>query len=301
MKHGKIHIFTDCDLDGAMSYLVYTWFHGSAPVTICRVNDLLNTYKTWLNTHDPDEYSAIYFLDLDTSLNNELIKLIDRENVTIIDHHTSHVENINKYKKANQLVQEYTSACRLIYKIFTDTTDVKLTDAQKLLILLVDDYDSYKLEIPNSYELNTLFWNYTGDRLKKFISEFSTGFTGFNEQQQNAINFHKKKLHNIKTSLNVFETKLPIKSNNYKVVSTFATTCINDVADHIIKTYEADIGLVINTNSNKVSFRKSKECEVDLAKLSQTMCEEGGGHSFAAGGMLCDRFMEISKIFTPIK
>lgn len=300
MKHGKIHIFTDCDLDGAMSYLVYTWFHGKAPVTVCRVNDLLNNYKTWLKTHNPDEYKTIYFLDLDTSNNQELINLIDRENVTIIDHHTSHVENLDKYKKANQLVQEYTSASRLIYKIFTDTTDVKLTDEQKLLILLVDDYDSYKLEIPNSYELNVLFWNYTGDRLKKFNDDFATGFKQFNDQQKNAIHFHAKKLKNVKDSLNVFQTTLPIKTSKYKVVSTFANTCINDVAEHIINTHEADIGLVINTTSNKVSFRKSKKCEVDLARLSQTMCEDGGGHSFAAGGILCDKFMELSKLFTPV-
>lgn len=300
MKHGKIHIFTDCDLDGAMSYLTYTWFCGAAPVTVCRVNDLLNIYKIWLKTHNPDEYDTIYFLDLDTSNNQELINLIDRENVTIIDHHTSHVENLDKYKKANQLVQEYTSAARLLYKIFTDTTDTQLTNEQKLLILLVDDYDSYKLQIPNSYELNVLFWNYTGDRLKKFSTDFASGFTKFNEQQNNAIHFHMKKLQNIKNSLNVFQTTLPIKTSKYKVVSTFANSCINDVADHIIKTYDADIGLVINTTSNKVSFRKSKACEVDLAKLSQSMCESGGGHSFAAGGLLCDKFMEISKLFTPI-
>ena len=146
-----------------------------------------------------------------------------------------------------------------------------------------------------------MFWNYTGDRLKKFITEFGTGFLKFTDQQKNAINFHMKKLQNLKDSLNVFETTLPIKSTKYKVVSTFANSCINDIADHIIKTYEADIGLVINTTSNKVSFRKSTECDVDLAKLSQSMCEDGGGHSFAAGGILCDKFMEISKIFTPIR
>lgn len=300
MKHGKIHIFTDCDLDGAMSYLTYTWFYGPVPVTVCRVNDLLKSYKIWLKSHNPDEYDTIYFLDLDTSNNQELINLIDRENVTIIDHHTSHVENIDKYQKANQMVQEYTSASRLIYKIFSDTTDVQLTNDQKLLILLVDDYDSYKLEIPNSYELNVLFWNYTGDRLRKFVGEFGDGFSQFNDQQKNAIHFHKKKLQNIKDSLQVFETQLPIKSTKYKVVSTFANSCINEVADYIIKTYESDIGLVINTTSNKVSFRKSPDCDVDLAKLSQSMCESGGGHSFAAGGMLCDKFMEISQIFTPI-
>ena len=136
--------------------------------------------------------------------------------------------------------------------------------------------------------------------MKKFISEFGDGFSRFNDQQKNAIHFHKKKLQNIKDSLQVFETQLPIKSLKYKVVSTFATSCINEIADHIIKLYDADIGLVINTKSNKVSFRKSVDCDVDLSKLSQTMCNSGGGHSFAAGGLLCDKFMEISQLFTPV-
>ena len=297
----KVHVFTDCDLDGSASYTAYSWYKGKSPVTVCRVNDLLQSYTAWLKNHNPDDYDHIYFLDLDTSNSNELINLIDRDNVTIIDHHTSHVENLDKYKSANIQVEEYTSACRLIYNLFKkDHPDVSLTDEQKLLILLADDYDSYKLSIPNSWELNILFWNYTGDRLGKFYDDFNLGFSGFTEQQKNAIHFHKKKLANLKRSINVFSATLPIKGGSYKVVSTFANTCINDIADHIIKEYKADIGLVINTGTKKVSFRKSKECEVDLAKLSQSMCEDGGGHSFASGGILCDKFLEISKIFQPI-
>ena len=297
----KVHVFTDCDLDGSASYTVYSWYKGKAPVTVCRVNDLLQSYTAWLKTHNPDDYDQIYFLDLDTSNSNELINLIDRDNVTIIDHHTSHVENLDKYKAANVQVEEYSSACRLIYNLFKkEHPDVTLTDEQKLLILLADDYDSYKLVIPNSYELNVLFWNYTGDRLGKFYDDFHQGFKGFTDQQKNAIYFHKKKLDNLKRSINVFSASLPIKGETYKVVSTFANTCINDIAEHIIDKHEADIGLVINTGTKKVSFRKSKKCDVDLAKLSQSMCEDGGGHSFASGGILCDKFLEISKIFQPV-
>ena len=301
MKTGKVHIFTDCDLDGAMSYLTYCWFNKPTPVTVTRVDNLLKSYKLWLKSHNPDDYEAIYFMDLDTTQDDELLTLIDRDNVIVIDHHTTHVENINNYKNATVHVREYTSASRLVYKIFSDTTDVTITDQQKLLILLVDDYDSYNLKIPNSYELNVLFWNYTGDRLKKFFTEFQTGYNGFNDQQRNAIQFHKKKLHNIKNNLQIYTTQLPIKKDTYKIVSTFADACINEVADHIISEHSADIGLVINIKSGKVSFRKNSSCDVDLSKLSQSMCDVGGGHSFAAGGVICDKFLELSKIFTPIR
>ena len=104
----KVHVFTDCDLDGAASYAVYSWYKGKAPVTVCRVNDLLKSYSVWCKSHNPGDYDQIYFLDLDTSNSDELIELIDRKNVTIIDHHTSHVENLSKYKEsfAKTLIEE---------------------------------------------------------------------------------------------------------------------------------------------------------------------------------------------------
>lgn len=298
----KCHVFTDCDLDGAMSYMLYTWFTDTKPsVTVCRVNDLEKIVDSWLQKHNFKDFDKVYFFDLDVSISDSLIKKVDHPNVYIYDHHLTHTRNIDKYKFSNPTVQEFTSCARLMYRCRNDFTDqIVLDEYQKVLLLMVDDYDSYELQIPNSYELNCLFWNYTGDRLAKFNDEFQSGYKGFSTAQQNIINFHFKKLNNIKNSLQIYTAKIPIKNTTYNVVSTFATACINEVAEHIIKTHQADIGLVINTKTKKVSFRKSKTCDVDLSKLSKTMCDEGGGHEFAAGGILCDKFMNITKVFTQV-
>jgi oligoribonuclease NrnB/cAMP/cGMP phosphodiesterase (DHH superfamily) len=299
----KYHVFTDCDLDGAGSYLVYSWFNKvKSTYTTCRVNDLKTTYKNWASKNNINDYETVYFFDLDVAQDDELISLIDRDNVIIVDHHKSHIERSHVYKNAKTHIVEYTSTTRLLYKIFSESMDgVTLTDAQKLLILMVDDYDSYKLVVPNSYEMNILFWSLTGDRLLKYITDFKIGFTGFNEQHKNMISFYLKKLANIKKDLDVHLANIPIKGTTYKIVVAFADSCINDIADHIIKNYKSDIGMVVNVKTNKVSLRKDQSCEVDLSKLSKTLFDSGGGHEFAAGGLLCDKFLDFAKLFTPLK
>tara|TARA_A100001011_G_scaffold359167_1_gene405469 strand:- start:895 stop:1332 length:438 start_codon:yes stop_codon:yes gene_type:complete len=145
-----------------------------------------------------------------------------------------------------------------------------------------------------------LFWSLTGARFDKFVEMFDEGFTGFNDQQSNIIQLWKNKLDRIKSNLEVYHANVPIKNDNYKIVTAFATECINDIADYIIKKHTADVGLVVNTKSSKVSFRKNKDCKLDLSKFSQSVCDSAGGHTFASGGMLCDKFLQFSQIFKPI-
>lgn len=299
MAKKKYHIFTDCDLDGVCSYITCAWMLDDwCTYTVCRVNDIKKNVTTWLQTNRFEDYDKVFFLDLDVS-SHDVLDIIDKDNVYIYDHHITHVNNIDKYKSAHVSVEEYTSTCKLLYKNTKSLKDT-LTDQQKLLILLGDDYDSYQFKVPNSYELNVLFWSLTGARFDKFVDMFKDGFNGFNEQQLNIIHLWKNKLDRLKSSLEVFTADVPIKDNNYKIVTAFATECINDIADHIIKDNSADVGLVVNTRSNKVSFRKNKECVLDLSKFSQSVCDSAGGHTFAAGGMICEKFLNFSKIFKPV-
>ena len=166
---------------------------------------------------------------------------------------------------------------------------------------MVDDYDSYTLKMPQSYHLNLLFWNYQGDRLQKLYDEFNQGFNGFSKDQQNIINFYQRKLENIKKDLDVHWAEIPIGDKKYKFVSVFASECINEVADHIIKNYKADVGLVVNLKSNKVSLRKNNKCTLKLGSLATKLFDEGGGHDESAGGILCDNFLKFASVFKPMK
>lgn len=296
---GKEFIFTDADLDGAGCYLAFKWCTGKKiPYKCTRAQDFKRDFKEWLATNDIASYKTIYIFDLDVSDHHEML---DYPNIAIIDHHASHIENANKYNKPKTIIKEYSSATKLIYNTFKNDLQ-PLLDEQKMLILMIDDYDSYKLRLPTSYKLNLIFWNYQGNRLYHFIERFEEGFDGFTGAENEIIDFYERKLASIKKKLDVhIACDISIQGSVCKIVSVFATSHINEVADHIIKNYKGDIGFVINTNSNKVSLRKSSKCDVDLQKLASKLFDVSGGHKEAAGGEICEKFLTFSKIFTPLK
>ena len=291
-------IFTDIDLDGAMSCLLFQWISGRrTPYIATRVTDFRASFANWLKNNKLSSFHNVYILDLDVS--NECLELVDKPNIVIIDHHDSHERNKHKYKHAKTFIQSTTSCSKLIYKLLHTQSKIKLTDNHKRLILLVDDYDSYTLQVPGSHELNSIYWNYQGNKVGKFMEQFESGFHGYTSDQKNIIQFYKNKIINVTSGLNVYEADVPFGKNVFRVVSTFADSCINDVADFIIKTHSADIGIVVNEKSNKVSFRKNKACTADLSVLASTIAG-GGGHEYASGGSICDKFALFSKLFKPI-
>lgn len=293
----KSFIFTDCDLDGAGSYMMWPWFTGGCPdYMVTRVNDFESRYKGWLAAGNLDKYDRVYVLDLDVS-SIDCFDLIDNEKVTIIDHHQSHVDNIHKYKHAKLYVSKNTSCIKSVYTLFKKSGK-ELDQAKKMFIAMVDDYDSYTLKIPQSYHLNLIFWNYQGDRLNKLLTDFRNGFNSFTDEQQNIINFYLRKLDNIKKNLDIHHAVIPIGDTKYRFVSVFADECINEVADHVIKNSKADVGMVVNLKSNKVSIRKSKTCELKLGSFATKMFgDNGGGHDDAAGGIINDKFLKFSSLF----
>lgn len=286
------------DLDGAMSYLLFLWFNNNKyiPFISCGVNTFNKSFSTWQNVTNTRR-DIIYILDLDIS--QDSIQLVDRDNIVIIDHHSTHVANQSKYKTAKTFITEESSCAKHIYNLLHKQSEIKLTDAQKYLLLLVDDYDSYRLQLKESHSLNLLFWNYQGDRVAKFVKDFRNGFTGFTDKQLTAIEFYNRSIKQTLSELSVHEARIPISGTKYKFVSTFASKYINDVAHYIIDHHSADIGMVINLETKKVSFRKNKNVDVDVSRIANKLVQ-GGGHKYAAGGKLTDKFLLFSKIFNPI-
>ena len=300
----KIHIFTDCDLDGATSLLAFNWLVNDTNTTstITRVTDFRRSFLEWLKTNNTKDYEKIFIMDLDVS--QDSADIVDLDNVVILDHHETHVDNKSKYKNATAILQKETSCAKLVYNTFKEATP--LTPAKQLMIAIADDYDSYALKIPQSYDMNVVFWNYRGERFAKFKTDFKHGFKAFNHYQKNIIMFHNKKLNKLKDNIQVFKAKIPIKNVETTFVSTFADSCINEIAEYIVEIHSADIGMVVNLKSNKLSIRKSKMCEINLGNLSKKLFS-GGGHAYAAGasignekGELNNNFLNFSKLFKPI-
>ena len=98
-------VFTDFDLDGAGCYLTYKWFNSDKTTDVIplKVTNLREKILSWLNSNSFETYKQIYFFDIDTTA---VADLIDRPNVTIIDHHETHT---HKYKQENGKAFSYFS------------------------------------------------------------------------------------------------------------------------------------------------------------------------------------------------
>jgi hypothetical protein len=181
----------------------------------------------------------------------------------------------------------------LIYDKFGDHL-LHLTDKQLLLIEYIGRYDWYNTEYKESLKLNAIYYNLNSPKTEKFISAFSNGFRDFTVHEKNAIKLYFKKFKDQIEKGQVFKGKV----KQYNVVATFANYAINELAHYLIKRHNADIGVIVNTDANTVSFRRSKQCDVDVSVLAKKLCN-GGGHAAAAGGKLTEQFATLTKEFTP--
>lgn len=295
----KYYIFTDCDLDGTGSYLVFEWMSRARniPYSVVTVNRLLGEVKRWLKSNSFEQYKKVYFFDLDTN-NEELANLIDHKNVVIFDHHDTNDGTV-EYKHARRYIDsDAGSTCRLIYDTLKDNKlATPLTLEQKSLMVLVNDYDSYELKSPISKKLNTVFWNYQGDRLQKFRRDFIDGWQGgFNKFQQNAIILSERQLAKLKSESVIYVGEVMVDGASKVVASTMASSHINDMADWVADETSADISMVVNPKTAKVSFRRrAGDTDFSVVAFAEQVTDECGGHEAAAGGKLCSKFLEFSK------
>jgi oligoribonuclease NrnB/cAMP/cGMP phosphodiesterase (DHH superfamily) len=291
----KVAIWTDVDLDGAASYLVLKWLleKGSYKTTLltCNSSKLRSEFVKWLEHNKISDFDKVFILDLDASIISDLI---DAKNVTIVDHHASHIAKNIKYIHANAHVKECKSTAQLLYETFKSKYDPFITSDQKKLILHVSDYDSYTLALKNSKKLNCLYWTFNGNRVETFASAFKGGFSGFTQMQENAIALYNKKAKEVIDGLQTFCGDI----NGCKVISTFCKTAHNDVADHLVNNCGAQIAVLVNPDAKTVSFRKAPACTVDLSSIAAKLCD-GSGHETAAGGKITDNFLLFTKTLKP--
>jgi hypothetical protein len=138
-----------------------------------------------LSVHNPSNTVV-----LDMGLREEFLPDLDLAHVTFIDHHKSSEKFVDKFKKAKVIYKEYSSNALLTYRLFKE--NITATDAQKTLIALTDDYDSYRLELPNSYDLNIIFWSEYKNKFAEFIKDYYNGFKPFTDSQKRAIAYLRK-------------------------------------------------------------------------------------------------------------
>jgi oligoribonuclease NrnB/cAMP/cGMP phosphodiesterase (DHH superfamily) len=292
------HVFTDADLDGAISYLVLCWFTGKKlPVTVTTKRELPNDLKRFINSNNLNDYSRVYILDLSVC---DVVDVADKPNFVLLDHHPESVECVDSFKNAKVHFAAEGSACRLLYKKLKEAYKTDLTTAQKILISLGHDYDSYTLKNKElAIGLNTLFWNYQGNRLEKFCNRFKDGFENFTQDEIRAIAFYRKKIEKFLNETPIYVGDITIKDSKVKFASIMCDFCINEIAQAVLEKTKCEVCVVVNTNNQRVMFRRSKDSKINMGNLALKLCE-GGGHEAAAGGKITNTFLEFTKLLTSV-
>ena len=294
MNTNYIHVFTDADLDGAISYLTLCWFIGKdLPVTVTTEKAFGEDFKKFSLSNDINNYTRIYVLDLDIC---SYASQLDKPNFSIVDHHFGSIECGYNFKHARHKIEDSGSTCKLLYNVLKNHYNKDIDASKKLLVSIGHDYDSYTLKNRElSIGLNMLFWNLQGNRLEKFKERYKNGFKEFTNEDLKIISFYKNKINKHLQDNHIFSGIIPMGGKNVKVSSVFADFCINEVAQEVITRTNSEVAIIVNPKTESVSFRKASGSDLNMAKLAAKIAE-GGGHPSAAGGKITESFMEFTKL-----
>jgi oligoribonuclease NrnB/cAMP/cGMP phosphodiesterase (DHH superfamily) len=287
----KIQVVTHTDLDGIVSYLVLCWLYGSKldvmGTTPMKLEEdyqkLLSANKTW---------EKIYFLDLDVS---KIGHLIDNNKTVILDHHKT---NLFQFEHALAYIYNETSCAKLIYDTFFKHTSKTITNAQKTLIALADDWDSNTKSTPLSEGLNIVYHSMS-NKFVSFVEDYYNGFYPFDKFKQNTIALYKKHRDEYIETLKPYFGEIEFEGQkNIKVGAVFCEKYVQECCDWLLQKLNNEVAIAVMLDKKRIAVRRNNNSSVDVSKLVQRIAS-GGGHAAAAGGSLTDEFIEFSKMLKP--
>lgn len=293
MNNQKIQVIVHTDLDGVCSYLVLCWLYGkkldvigTTPMKLEQDYDkLVASGKTW---------DKLYFLDLDVS---KIGEKVDQNTTVVLDHHKT---NVYQFKNAIARIYNETSCAKLIYDTFFKDTSKRISNAQKTLIALADDWDSNTKATPLSESLNIVYHSMS-DKFNSFVEDYYDGFKQFDKFKENTILLYKKHRKEYIDTLNPFFGNIEFEGQkNIKVGAVFCNKFVQECCDWLFRRFEVDVAIAVLIDQKRIAVRRSSNnTTVDVSKFVQRIAS-GGGHEAAAGGNLTDEFIEFTKMLKPL-
>ena len=294
MNNQKIQVITHTDLDGVCSYLVLCWLYGkklevlgTTPMKLEQDFDkLVASGKTW---------DKLYFLDLDVS---KIGEKIDQKTTVVLDHHKT---NIYPFKNAIVRIYNETSCAKLIYDTFFKDTGKKISNAQKTLIALADDWDSNTKATPLSESLNIVYHSMS-NKFNSFVEDYYDGFKPFDKFKENTILLYKKYRKEYIDTLNPFFGEVEFEGQkDVKVGAVFCNKFVQECCDWLFKKHHVDVAIAVLVDQKRIAVRRnSGNSTIDVSKFVQRIAS-GGGHEAAAGGNLTEEFIEFTKMLKPLE
>jgi len=283
------------DLDGVVSYLVLCWLYGrkldvigTTPMKLEQDFDkLVSSGKIW-------DWDKLYFLDLDVS---KIGDKIDKKSTVILDHHKT---NIYPFKNAIVRIYNETSCAKLIYDTFFKDTGKQITNKQKTLIALADDWDSNTKSTPLSEGLNIVYHSMS-NKFNSFVEDYYDGFVPFDKFKQNTILLYKKHKNEYLDQLHPFIGTIEFdEQKDVKVGAVFCDKFVQECCDWLFQKFNVDVAIAVLIDQKRIAVRRnSNNTKIDVSKFVQRIAS-GGGHEAAAGGNLTEEFAEFTKMLKPL-
>lgn len=287
----KPTVFFHGDLDGIVCYLLMCWAaRETLPYVVTTPMKLQSDYESWLTKHEPKQ---MYFVDLDVT---SIASQIDLEDTVIFDHHKT---NIFRFQKAKTKIYTETSCAKLIYDCLFKEKNT-LSEAQKILVALANDWDSGKHKNPLSEELNIVFHN-TNNKYQSFIEDYFDGFKPFDKFKKNIVVLYKKHCAEYLNSLTPFVGEVDFEGAETAVGAVFCDKYVQECCDFLFEKYNVDVAIAVLLEKKRIAVRRhANNTAIDVSKFVQRIAS-GGGHEGAAGGMLTEEFAEFAKMLKPIQ
>lgn len=285
------HIIANSSLDGVTSCLILKWLQPNVEGTynFATHKNFRSQFNQWVNQNDITQFDKVFVLGFDVTGN---IDILNHANIVVFDHHIEQTE-----LKGAQKV--YSSTARLVYDTFKNKSEKTLTNPQRLLVGLVDDYISFKLRDKRSHALAMLFDGYGRDKHKKFVERFIKGFSGFSSSDKQILKLKIEKYKALKSELKLFECVDDVAGKEIKMISTYVDFNLNDVTIFLQKNFDHTVQVLINKDIQRVYFRRSADCKTSMITVAKQLTDDAVGYHYAASGSITPTFIECLNNFVP--
>ena len=241
----NVFLWTNCDLDGVASTIILgnAFAKSNFDYQCVFFGDFEKKYTEWFNENS-NKYDKIFIVGI--PLDQNTINKIDDKKVIII---SDKKENIKVYDST--LIDDDTTSCtKLLYKKFKDKFEFS-SDLKKLIVY-VDDYNSYELKTREAKILNGLFRKSGNNRFYNFVNKFWSGYQELSESELRLSSSFYKDLNSELENLCLYQGEY----KGHSVIATFAKGSANEIANSLLDNYDYEIAIIVNVNTQFVSFRK---------------------------------------------
>lgn len=283
----KVFIWANSDLDGVGSVILLG--HVYKDIEYCGVffGDFESKFLEW-REENYDKYAAIFVIGM--PLDQSLVNKLDDKKVIFV---SDRKEDLKVYE-SKLLSEECTSCSKLLFKKFSKNPDKAIPQSVKEFIVYVDDYNSYKLKTSEAKYINAIYRKSGSKRFYNFINRFWDGYDGLSDKETNTADLFFKEISNELQNLELYKGTF----KGFSVVATFSKMSVNEIAASLLEVYSPDVVIVVNIDTQFVSFRKREGSSADVKFMAENLCGGGGGE-YASGGKMGQKFIDYTKELSP--